>query len=220
MISLQERLESTSGLKLKLKINDNRSTMLSVKWEPGGAKVSLHRIFLGAPANVMEDLACYLGKRVKTTPPTIRAFIDKNLRQIDYSGQIDRTKLYSRGNVYDLQQIYDELNREYFNGALQLNITWFGKSTLRCRSRVTFGLYLETLRLIKINRLLDNPTYPDYIVAYIVYHEMVHHVSPPYYNEKGQYIIHTKQFKELESRYKYFDLAQDWIKRNRANFFL
>ena len=60
LTSLQNKIQNHSGRKLKLKINDNRSTMLSVRWEPDCTKVSLHRIFLQAPRNVMDELSCYL----------------------------------------------------------------------------------------------------------------------------------------------------------------
>lgn len=220
MKPLQQMLENSSGIKLKLKINDNRSTMLSVKWEPDCAKVSLHRIFLDAPHNVMEDLACYLKSKKTVIAPRVKAFIADNLQQIDYSHELDRSKLYSKGHVYNLQQIYNRLNAEYFDGELDLSITWFGKPVLKHRTRVTFGLYHEPLRLIKINRLLDNPSYPDYVVAFVVYHEMVHHVCPAYYNKNGQQSIHSKEFKEMEARYKDFHMAQNWIKKNQANFFL
>ena len=217
--TIQKQLEDSSGIKLKLKINDNRSTMLSVKWEPDGAKVSLHRIFLDAPRNVMDALACYLKREDRIIAPTVKAFIEDRLKKLDYSHLVDRRKLYSQGNVYNLQQIYNDLNAEYFDNALDLNITWFGRPNRRCRSRVTFGLYHDPLRLIKINRMLDSPAFPDYLVAYVVYHEMVHHVCPSYVDENGYHHIHTKEFKIKEAKFKYFDLAIDWIKKNQANFF-
>lgn len=218
-VTLQKQLEDSSGLKLKLKINDNRSTMLSVKWEPDYAKVSLHRIFLKAPQNVMDALACYLKRQDKIIAPTVKAFIEDKLKTLDYSQQIDRTKLYSQGNVYSLQQMYNDLNEEYFNNQLRLDITWFGKPNRRCRSRVTFGLYHDALRLIKVNRLLDSPSFPYYLVAYVVYHEMVHHVCPPYFNADGQHHIHTKEFKEREALFRHFALAQEWIKKNKESLF-
>lgn len=216
---MQKKLENSSGLKLKLKINDNRSTMLSVKWEPDHAKVSLHRIFLEAPQNVMDALACYLKRQHKSIAPTVKAFIADRLKALDYSEMVDRGKLYSQGNVYNLQQIYNDINEEYFDGKLKLYITWFGKHNRKCRSKVTFGLYHDSLRLVKVNRLLDSPSFPDYLVAYVVFHEMLHHVCPPYYDANGQHHIHTKEFKEREATFRYFDLAQNWIKENKANFF-
>lgn len=218
-MAIQKQLEHRSGLKLKLKINDNRSTMLSVKWEPDGAKVSLHRMFLNAPQNVMDALACYLKREDRTIAPTVKAFIEDKLQKLDYSSQVDQAKLYSQGHVYNLQQIYNDINEEYFDGKLKLYITWFGKANRRSRSRVTFGLYHDPLRLIKVNRLLDSPSFPYYLVAYVVYHEMVHHVCPPYFDANGQHHIHTKEFKEMEAQFRYYDLAQEWIKNNKSNFF-
>lgn len=217
--TFQEQLESKSGLKLKLKINDNRSTMLSVKWEPDCTKVSLHRIFLDAPRNVMEALACYLRQEDKNIAPSVKAFIEVNLQKLDYSHLLDLRKLYSQGNVYNLQKIYNDLNHEYFGGDLSLYITWFGKALQRNRSRVTFGLYHDPLKLIKVNRMLDSPSYPDYLVSYVVYHEMVHHVCPVYFDDNGLRRIHSKEFKEKEAEFRYFDLAQNWIKENQAHFF-
>jgi len=216
---LQRQLENSSGLKLKLKINDNRSTMLSVKWEPDCTKVSLHRIFLEAPQNVMDALACYLKRKDKIISPSVKAFIEDNLKNLDYSHLLNPAKIYSHGNVYNLQLIYDRLNQEYFNNQLNLKITWFGKPFQRSRSRITFGLYHDPLRLIKVNRLLDSPSFPDYLVSYVVYHEMLHHVCPAYFDAKGQHHIHGKEFKQREMQFRHYDLAQKWIKENQANFF-
>lgn len=217
--SIQEQLERVSGKKLKLKINDNRSTMLSVRWEPDYTKVSLHRIFLQAPQNVMQALACYLKQEDRIIAPTIKAFIEDNLKKLDYSHLLDKRKLYSQGHVYNLQHIYNDLNKEYFNNRLSLYITWFGKAIQRNRTRITFGLYHDPLKLIKINRMLDSPSFPDYLVSYVIYHEMLHHVCPSYVDEKGLNRVHSKEFKERECQFKHFDLAQDWIKKNQSYLF-
>ena len=219
LLSLQEELESIAGKKLKVKINDNRSTMLSVKWEPDCTKVSLHRMFLNAPQNIMEELACYLRQESQIISPSVRAFIEDNLKKLDYSHTLNRGKLYQQGNVYNLQNIYNEINHEYFRGKLNLFITWFGKPNQRNRSRVTFGLYHDPLRLIKIHRILDTPSFPDYFISYVIYHEMLHHVCPAYVDEKGLNRVHSKEFKEKETLFRHFDLAQAWIKEHQAFLF-
>lgn len=215
----QEKLENSAGIKLRLKINDNRSTMLSVKWEPDCTKVSLHRMFLQAPRNVMQALACYLKGEDKKLAPSIRAYIEHNLQQLDYSHELDLSKLQTKGRVYDLQKIYHHLNRVYFDHSLDLHITWFGHGRRRSCNRVTFGLFHDPLRLIKINRLLDNKRFPDYFVAYVIYHEMLHYVCPTYVDEKGQKHIHSKEFKEREQEFKHFKLAQQWIRDNQNYLF-
>ena len=207
-------------MKLKLKINDNRSTMLSVKWEP-----DCHTGV--SPPDVSA------GTKERDGSPRLLSKAEGQIDCSDSEGIYRRqsaecwiipisstvTKLYSQGNVYNLKKIYDELNEEYYDGKLNLSITWFGKPWQRPRSRVTFGLYHDSLRLIKINRLLDSPSFPDYLVAYVVFHEMVHHVCPAYMDENGYHQIHSKEFKAEEARYRHFALAERWIKENQANFF-
>jgi hypothetical protein len=215
----QQKLEQTSGLKLKLKMNDNHSTMLSVRWEPDCARVSLHRMFLQAPQNVMQALACYIKQEDENINPNIRFFIEENLKKMDYSHLLNRKKIYTQGTNYNLRQIYQELNGEYFDNLLKLHITWFGKPSSRNKSRVTFGLFYDPLKLIKINRILDSPLFPDYVVSYVVYHEMLHSVCPSYHDENGMHRIHTKEFKERETEYRYFERAQQWIREHQENLF-
>lgn len=218
-LTFQAKLEHRAGIKLRLKINDNRSTMLSVKWEPDCTKVSLHRMFLEAPHNVMQALACYLKGEHKKLAPSIRAYIEYNLQQLDYSHELNLSKLQAKGRVYDLQEMYDYLNRRYFQGSLGLHITWFGQGRRKMCNRITFGLFHDPLRLIKINRLLDNKRFPDYFVAYVIYHEMLHYVCPAYVDEKGQKHIHSKEFKEREKDYRHFKLAQQWLRDNQQYLF-
>lgn len=218
-IMLQEKLQSNIGRKLRLKINDNRSTMLSVKWEPAVTTVSLHRMFLGAPRNIMQDLTCYLKRKNRILSPSIKAFIEVNLQKLDYSHELDLSKLQTAGRVYDLKKIYDRLNKEYFNNSLKLRITWFEKERNQSRNRVVFGLYFDPLKLIKINSLLDSRTIPEYFIEYVIYHEMLHFVCPTFVDEKGQKHIHSKAFKERERKYKNYEIAQYWMKQHQQKLF-
>lgn len=220
-LSFQRELENSSGMKLKLKINDNLSTMLSVRWEPDCTRVSLHRMFLQAPQNVMQELACYIKKEHKVIPSNVKFFIEDNVKKLDYRHLLDQKKfkISTQGSVYNLQKIYDELNQEYFNSSLDLKITWFGKPYMRPRSQVTFGLYHDPLKLIKIHRLLDSPILPDYVVSYVVYHEMLHNVCPSYRDKKGIHCIHSKEFKKRETKFRHFNLAQNWIREHYGYLF-
>lgn len=218
-LTFQEQLENSAGIKLRLKINDNRSTMLSVKWEPDCTKVSLHRMFLKAPQNVMQELACYLNREHKKLAPSIKAYIEHNLQELDYSHKLDPSELETKGRTYDLEEIYNSLNLQYFDKSLGLHITWFGDRRRKVCRRVTFGLYHDPLRLIKINRLLDNKHFPDYFVAYVIYHEMLHYVCPAYVDKNGFKHIHSKEFKEREQKFKYFNEARQWIRDNQNFLF-
>lgn len=223
---LQREIEVAVKKKLKLKINNNRSTMLSVKWEPDCTKVSLHRMFLEAPKNIMTDLACHIQKENSDVSPNVRAFIQEKLRALDFSDSLIKEDLVTQGEFYDLQEIYAALNKEYFNHEVDLLITWYGKLYPSNKSKVTFGLYQEQLRLIKIHRMMDRshrfirrPFFPDFFVSYVVFHEMLHHVCPCYIDHNGRTSIHTKEFKRREREFKDYEKAKAWMERNRDHFF-
>ncbi|MBS4167868.1 hypothetical protein [Parachlamydia sp. AcF125] len=211
IIHFQEKLETTSGKKLILRFNNNRSTMLSVKWGEPDCVVSLHSFFLEAPQNVMDALACYIKQEHKKIAPSIKTFIEDNLKKLDYSHQIDPSKLSTQGKFYDLQAIYNELNAEYFNGEVKAAITWYNKQSRKNSSTVTFGLYHHLLRLIKINRMLDASHIPAYFVSFVVYHEMLHEACPSYVDKKGINRIHSKEFREREVLFKDYFKAKKWV---------
>jgi len=43
------------------------------------------------------------------------------------------------GSVYNLQEIYNALNKEYFDAKLDLRISWFGRGEAIPKTRITFG---------------------------------------------------------------------------------
>lgn len=220
-MTLQEELEKATKKKLKLRINDNHTTMLSVKWEPDCTRVSMHRIFLGAPKNIMDDLACHIRHENSSVTTTIKAFIEDRIKNLDYSTNLAKSKLSTKGEIYDLQKIYDSINNEYFDGALNLHITWFGSpNKTRFRSRVIFGLYHEPLKLIKIHRMMDRHFFPEFFVRYVIYHEMLHNVCPTFYDKKGRHHVHTEDFKFNEKRFKDFERAEVWLKKHHDHFFI
>lgn len=215
---LEEELETRSGLKLRIRLNNNYSTMLSVRRDnKKEARVSLHRMFLDAPRNVVLALASFIrGSRKKTTTgPVIRAFIEEKISCLDYTDRLDRQKLTVVGRYHDLEELYQQVNEEYFHSSLNLNITWFGKEALKPTRSITYGLYLETLKLIKIHRRLDRPEVPSYVIAFVIYHEMLHHVCSPQMNHLGRLQVHTEEFKRREKEFRQYREAQRWIDQHR-----
>lgn len=216
---LQKSLASGCDKPLKVKINDNRSTMLSVRWEPDHTRVSLHRMFLEAPTNVMDALACYLKGSEQKLAPTIKQFIETHSQELDYSQKVDRSRLLTSGKFFDLQEIYDEINAHYFQNKLRLMITWFQQPKARNRSKINLGLYQDTLRLVKINQILDRRDVPRYFISFVVYHEMLHAVCKPQVDDQGTNHIHSKEFKQQEARFHAYAQAKEWLNKHRYNLF-
>ena len=127
-------------------------------------------------------------------------------------------KCISQGQHYDLKQIYQLLNAHYFEGKLDLKVTWFGNQNRSVTSKRLLGSYNSRQRLVKVHRLLDNPHFPDYFISYIVYHEMLHHLFPPI-KTKGKRQIHHDLFKAGERKFQHYELAKNWQKENKNKFF-
>lgn len=220
LCELQEQLQLQCNQNIQLIINDNRSSILNVRWEPFCTKVSLNRIFLSAPKNVITALANSIAKKQTRAAPEVKAFIQKSLQKMDYSSKIDPLDLSHQGEIYNLKIIYDRLNSVYFNNILNLQITWFGDPAKRNKSNISFGLYHDALKLIKINRLMDSSIYPEYFISFIIYHEMLHCACPPFVDEKGIHRIHHRAFKAREKQFKDYDLAKKWIQQHRTTLFI
>jgi len=220
---LQVRLSQLLGVELELVINQNRSTMLSMlEKRRGWARVSIHQIFLCAPEHVVEAVAHFIRgdrKNRRHHNLILRGFIQEELSNSDFTHLVDEKKLEQQGRIYHLQEFYEQANATYFENKLNLQISWYGRGSSKARSRITFGQYLDGLRLIKIHRMLDDPFFPEYFVRFVVYHEMLHAVVPGEVDGRGRYCFHGPAFKKREKQFEHYYSAIFWEKANKKDIF-
>jgi hypothetical protein len=212
------KLRALVPLTLEVKFNQNRTsflTLLERRWNY--ARVSIHECFLEAPTPVLLALATFImGNRgVRKAQTVLRQFIQKQSAQLNHAPK----KLEPIGKVYDLNPLYHSINQEYFEGRLNLNLTWFGKVGKKPRRKVTFGLYQDSLRLVKIHSMLDDISIPDYFLSFVLYHEMLHAVVPGYHDETGHFRVHGPEFKRREKEFLFYKEAKVWEKENKNMFF-
>lgn len=117
-----------------------------------------------------------------------------------------------QGKHHNLQEIYDQVNKDYFDSGLNLPIAWFGRAGKSRGGRRLLGLYDHQKGLIKIHRQLDQPTFPPYYIRYVIYHEMLHHTHPPKRGARGRRKIHHHTFKEKEKQFREYAMAKKWEK--------
>lgn len=210
-LALREMLEALTQMQIDLMINNNRSTMLSIlERRRKYARLSLHRMFLGASNPVIIALAELIqNKKSPQSNRLIREFINSCSDVYETKRQLDTNKLITQGRHYDLIEHYNRVNAQYFDRELKLHITWFGNRK-RPRSHLTFGLYHEPTKLIKINRLLDHENVPTYFLEYIIYHEMLHEMHRPELTPSGRRRVHTPSFKKQEKLFQEYDKAKSW----------
>lgn len=121
-------------------------------------------------------------------------------------------RLHDQGQHYNLSQIYEKINNHYFEGKLDLKISWFGNHQSTARRRVILGSYNHQNGLIKINRVLDHSHIPDHFISFIVYHEMLHHVLPPLKGRYRRRRIHHSEFSAREKQFEEYALAKEFRK--------
>jgi hypothetical protein len=114
------------------------------------------------------------------------------------------------GQCHDLKEIFNHLNQQYFENKLDLRIEWFGRQSFP-KNYIRFGSYNQRSKVIKINRLLDQPQVPFYFVAFIVYHEMLHDAVPPIQVAKRRRSVHHRAFLEREKLFQEYGLAQEFL---------
>jgi len=118
----------------------------------------------------------------------------------------------SRGKVYDLADLFSELNTRYFGGAIaRPMLSWSQKPTRR-----VLGHHDHIHQAIIISSTLDNASIPRFVVEYVLYHEMLH-VKHPARIVSGRTVYHGRAFRDEERRYERFEEALKWLEKVAAS---
>ena len=113
------------------------------------------------------------------------------------------------GEVYDLDKIFDRLNKDYFGGNLAKPVlTWSARKTFRI-----LGHHDAAHETVVVSKSLDSADVPRFVVEYIVFHEMLH-IHHPTKHVNGRRYNHTPAFRRDEEKFAYFHEAEKWIERN------
>jgi SprT-like family len=110
------------------------------------------------------------------------------------------------GKHHLLWEIYQELNRCYFNNQIEIHRIGWG---LR-KSRGRLGHYDPIHHTITLSPVLDAPGVPRFVVRYIVYHEMLHAVFESISSGRSKR-HHTSEFRRAEKAYPDFESAEKFL---------
>jgi hypothetical protein len=165
-----------------------------------------------SPREVLYALACILLAklyRLKISKDQERIYREHTLHPLilDATEAARRKRGYKvttspRGKVYDLDELFGELNEHYFAGQLERPVlSWSQRATRR-----VLGHNDHVHGAIIISRTLDSPRVPRLLVEYVLYHEMLHIKHPPR-PARGRTIYHSAAFRADERRFERFDEA-------------
>jgi hypothetical protein len=189
-----------------------------IRLEDGRLRVRISDLLEGAPAPVMEALAfILLGKLYRKVVPRIyahryRLYLNRRdvRRQANLVRQIRGRKFVSgpQGDFYNLANIFDRLNREFFDGLLGCpQLGWSRKP-----SRGMLGHFDPAHNAIIISRIFDRAEAPALGLDYVMFHEMLH-LQHPVDHSGARRCVHTREFRAAEKKFPQWREAKEIIKR-------
>jgi hypothetical protein len=181
------------------------------------AHVRISDLLEGAPEGVITAIAHILLAKVYRKPiqalhsTRYRRYVSSHdmsakaqlVRQMRGRKRIDSPQ----GQIYDLEEIFEELNRQFFYGLLaRPRMTWS-----RSHSRHSLGHFDPAHNAIVVSRVFDQPRVPRYAVEYIVYHEMLH-LKHPVRLRGSRRCVHGPEFQAEERLFPELEKAKAFLK--------
>jgi SprT-like family protein len=188
-----------------------------IRLHDGILAVDISDLLQSAPDTVQEALAhILLGKLFRSRADSkIVARYRRYLNRSDVRRSLHLIKrvrgrkfiLDPKGEVYDLCELFEELNSTYFAGLMaRPSLGWSVKT-----SRTVLGHYDPSHHAIVLNSLLDSSHAPALAVRYVMFHEMLH-LRFPAEHRGSRRCVHTRAFKEAEKRLEDFQTAKAQLK--------
>jgi hypothetical protein len=213
-VYVERALRALLGPRVMVKLTTNRSTMISFRRRGSALYVRVHGMFGGASAEVLEALAAFIAQDEIPAAQTavLDAFIEKHRDHLNRT-RVHSLRLQPFGEIHDLRRIYEELNLTYFGHRVDARITWSHATRKRRRHSMNMGTYSDELRLIRIHPALDQEWVPEFFVAAVVHHEMLHQLHDVK-RAGGRRCVHTAEFRAEERRFAQYGEAQAWERRH------
>jgi len=211
---LVRRLQTWIKEPVKVIFTENRVNLISVTSSKRVLRLRVHKMFAFADEEVHRDLAAFIQGKKRSKKSSLDDYIDQNshLYQVQKRKKT-KIRIRVKGQWFNLRSMFKKLNRGYFDGTVDCRITWGNMPTLKRRSSIRLGSYVEDDRLIRIHPLLDQEKVPELYLESVVYHEMIHaHLRQS--GEDDQGVKHTDEFRAWEKKFSHNKFAKDWEKKN------
>lgn len=190
----------------------------TIRLREGQLLVRLSDLLEGAPDGIVRAIAHILLAKMYRKPidrgqaARYREYVASHevVNQANLVRQMrGRKRLHSpKGCVYDLDVIFEELDRRFFHGLLgRPRMSWSLTKTRRI-----LGHYDPAHNAIVISRVFDQISVPRYAVDYIVYHEMLH-LKHPVRLRGSRRCVHSAEFNAEEKLFPESEQAEAFLKR-------
>lgn len=207
---------ATPGVSVRFQKFTNLTS--NIRLAQGQLIVKISDLLEGAPAPVQESLAyILLSKLFRQRPPRQMMEIYRlYLARQDVRGRLNTVRqergrkmlAAAAGDAFDLDRMFERLNAKYFeSGIAKPKLGWSLQA-----SRTILGHYDASHHAIAISKILDRMEVPEYVVEYVLYHEMLH-IKHPVEHRGTARKIHTKEFKQEEKQFAQYAEARAYLKK-------
>jgi len=191
----------------------------TIRLREGKLLVRLSDLLEAAPEPVHHAIAHILLAKLYKKLPIARVHADRYRRYITSEAvarQAERirqtrgrkTILTAEGRCYDLDEVFESLNRRFFHGLLgRPQLTWSAH-----HARRMLGHYDAAHNTIMVSLVFDRPETPRCAVEYLLYHEMLH-LKHPVKVKAGRRCVHSKAFQAEEKMFPELEAAKAYLKR-------
>ncbi|MBI4463883.1 MAG: M48 family metallopeptidase [Acidobacteria bacterium] len=189
-----------------------------IRLRDGRVEAKLSDLLADAPPAVLEALATILIAKLYRKPIP-KPHQDQYRRFLNHPAVQDRVHAMrqkrgrkwigeARGEHYNLGEIFDDLNRSYFDNSLaRPSLSWS-----RSVSRRALGHFDAAHQAIVISKIFDRAQVPRFLVEYILYHEMLH-MKYPVVHQRDRRCFHTPLFRQQERHFPQYAEAKRLIEK-------
>ncbi len=164
-----------------LRIHDLCQAPGALRRAPGeGILVRMNRFFAAAPPDVRAAVVAWVrsGRRARRANVLLDDWIQERIGHLERT-QPRRVLVEQAGHAHDLGPLVDRLWRAEFATDFAARselpaVTWGRRGRSQSRHSLQLGIYDYHARVVRIHRVLDQPTVPEFFVDYVLFHELLH----------------------------------------------
>jgi hypothetical protein len=217
---LDQELSRALDKRVRVRFGRSRTRPVEMVGANGLVQLRLHRIFENAPLQVREDLAAWLrvGRRARRACERLDRWIDEQLASLPPATE-RRPRAIAQGDHFDLAALAaplwgNEFRDEFEDPVTRPALSWGRRGRVRARHSLQLGSYTPDHHLVRIHRVLDSASVPDWFVRFLLFHELLHAAVPCPIRPDGHRRHHGPEFRAREQAHPDFGRARVWQQDN------
>jgi hypothetical protein len=192
---------------------DHSGSLYRIERRAESTRLVVSEGFVGAPEAVLQALARLAIPYARKRQPRrlVREYVEGErfaevLRQVETAGGAYRSRPV--GMAYDLRDLFDGVNEQYFGGALvPPRLLWSERVP-----SVEFGHYEPATDTVRLSRRLDSAAVPRFVLEHVLRHELLHRIlGAERRGDRRRY--HSVRFRREEKRFPRYREAEAFLEK-------